>query len=1216
MTLSNQNNHQSEVKLSGVLSEFRIALNEEIEAARRHESSSAVPLINGRRIAQIGLNYQYIFQIENVLNLPGDAPGDLYLPGRSPLGVIIVSIDGLAITISLPEDIGVFVPTARLQSNLAHLMRKLIERIETYAEKTNYVGERIRGAEQISGKALPIPIDDLNEDLNKYQIKAVESALGYNTTFISGPPGTGKTRTIGEIGRQLYERQRTVLVVSHTNIAVDQAILSIAKKIPSDELAKGHVLRVGVPKDINRFNNNPNLLLDTHIAKKEEELTTRKQNLVEELNTATPKLLKISRLIDIFEWVSYSEKDIYEMGQQLNALNEKEELLEGKRSELNRLTELRTYWNEAAIEAAKIQQLTSESEKIRKYINSLLVTISSLNDDLSDISKKLAEAKAIFDETSSMGWLARRWKQLPKPEDQKNIVDKFQSEMGRFGLKLDQHKSALNEAEQKHSQLVTTIGNFKDRYSGNPDDVIHQASVYHERIKQLNEDIRIYKKVCTESRIKLDNLLERRLHVLRDWSFTNVISGNSETMLVGIKNAFKQAQSEIIGLNLDNLKNELNRINALISHCQIGIKEIDEALEKVEELVISEASIIATTLTRAYLRDSIQSRRFDTVILDEASMAPIPALWIAASIADSNAIVVGDHKQLPPIVMSHHDLAKTWLGRDIFDVAKITGSEPFSSELCCQYRMHPYISSIANELIYDRRLEDGQWEIKGKYYNLSDDECDRSSLLQWYNIDWGHDNPVLLIDTGSAGAWVTSVSRGNRSSRLNFLSATISIFLAEQILKDDRPITEPGNNPRILMICPYRPHAKLLGLLIRDQNLDNNEVRAGTVHNFQGSEADVVILDLVNDEPHFRVGMFIPGLDDITKRLINVAVTRARRRLFIIGDFDYIEKLSKKAFLGSMFVPFIKEHFPRIEAVGLIPNGLAALSAKAQSAIYGGEVEPDSDRIVVTQESFYAVLRNDITKAKEKIIIYSAFITIDRLSALEPSVRAATERGIRFYVITKALGDRGKRDLTTYRMLERTLVKWGVIVIHKRNMHEKLIFIDDEIIWIGSLNTLSFSDTQEIMERRVSQSVLNDYVQTLKLNELINEYEDGCPKCPICGSEVVASEGREEPYYWRCVQDNCYKRSIDQPPIQGGKITCANCAGKIEYGEWGGKPHWRCVENRKHRQPIARTHLLLPEMRKIIHKEELKKLDELFHIVCSNSSKKDSTKQRDLFGDL
>ena len=95
------------------------------------------------------------------------------------------------------------------------------------------------------------------------------------------------------------------------------------------------------------------------------------------------------------------------------------------------------------------------------------------------------------------------------------------------------------------------------------------------------------------------------------------------------------------------------------------IEGIDEALKMVEDLVIAHATVVATTLTRAYLRDSIQSRRFDTVILDEASMAPIPALWVAASLAGCNAVVVGDFKQLPPIVLSESELAKKWLGRRI-----------------------------------------------------------------------------------------------------------------------------------------------------------------------------------------------------------------------------------------------------------------------------------------------------------------------------------------------------------------------------------------------------------------------------------------------------------------------------------------------------------------------------------------------------------------------
>ena len=94
-------NETEEVKLGGVLSEFRTALQEEIQAARVFESSNAVELKNGRRIAKVGKNFQYLFEIENALNLPGDTPGDLLIPGNPPISVIIVSIEGLAITISI-----------------------------------------------------------------------------------------------------------------------------------------------------------------------------------------------------------------------------------------------------------------------------------------------------------------------------------------------------------------------------------------------------------------------------------------------------------------------------------------------------------------------------------------------------------------------------------------------------------------------------------------------------------------------------------------------------------------------------------------------------------------------------------------------------------------------------------------------------------------------------------------------------------------------------------------------------------------------------------------------------------------------------------------------------------------------------------------------------------------------------------------------------------
>ena len=151
------------------------------------------------------------------------------------------------------------------------------------------------------------------------------------------------------------------------------------------------------------------------------------------------------------------------------------------------------------------------------------------------------------------------------------------------------------------------------------------------------------------------------------------------------------------------------------------------------------------------------------------------------------------------------------------------------------------------------------------------------------------------------------------------------------------------------------------------------EVSAGIAHNFQGSEADLVILDLVNDTPHWRVAMFIPEFDEGTKRLLNVALTRARRRLIVVGDFDYIASRAKRAFIATELIPFLDEHYPKISALDAVPAGLASRVANAQTKIFGGEVEPDRDRTVVTQEHFYPMLRGDLQRARSRVVIYSPF---------------------------------------------------------------------------------------------------------------------------------------------------------------------------------------------------------------------------------------------------
>ncbi len=654
---------------------------------------------------------------------------------------------------------------------------------------------------------------------------------------------------------------------------------------------------------------------------------------------------------------------------------------------------------------------------------------------------------------------------------------------------------------------------------------------------------------------------------------------------------FIEIQSHVETIDFAKLSKDLEITIEKIHRNEIETASIEDALSRIEELIISEASIVATTLTKSYLSDSVRSRRYDTIILDEASMAPIPAIWVASSLIEKNAVIVGDKEQLPPIVMSDKPEAIKWLGEDIFHRALGEERPENLIRLNEQYRMHPTIADIPNNLFYD-------YTWKNRYSNQNFEEFNLR-----YNFEWAPSAPVILIDTGPLDAWVTSVPRGKGSSRLNFLSAMLCCELCEIILRKDRTRHEENGNDRgIIIQCPYQPHAKFIKILLEENKLSDDgsketklshDVEVGTIHSFQGSEADVVIFDLVNDEPHWRIGLFMAKNDANTKKLVNVGITRARHRLIIVGDFHYIEKLAKNAFLGKDFIPYLKERFEVISALEVAPMDLLKRAADAKKLIYEGNIDNKATQIIVTQDDFYPLLIDDIESAKDRIVIYSPFITRNRLEELQLALRAAIDRQIKIFVITKTLQERGKRAQPEYSYLEKSLSNWGITIIHKRNMHEKLVIIDEKILWSGSLNPLSFSNTQEIMERRVSKIILQEYSKVTRLNILIADFIEESPRCPICGSEMIASEGRNEPFYWTCINDGCYTRSVDQPPLKGGVLVCSTCGGDVEYGQWGGKPAWRCIENKHHHQRIVLSHLKLPKMRNKLPIEEINEVEKL-----------------------
>lgn len=1297
------NYNNGEPLLPAMLGEFRDALKDEIEVAKRNSSSGAIPLSNGSRLGQQGSLFHYSFSVDSVLNAPDDAPGDLIVPGKAPMEATKISGEGLRLVIGVACDLGAFVSTARLVTNLTMLMRKLIERIEVNVGKENPAAERMLGNAPVTGFPQS-PLVTPSVPLNERQRSALESALGRDLTVIWGPPGTGKTRTIGTIAQSLMQEDRSVLVVSHTNTAVDQAIMHVATAIKSSDpkrLEDGAVVRLGKVSDEKLISQYPEVLIEYQVARQSKDLVDQRSGLVQQKQGYEDQLYALQSIINVVKWTVVMAEELVVLESDCIQLNELEEKLSADTQMLDelhhshadllethkktsRILEIRKKINVGNEERERLAHLLNrivmaqqqaesdcaqQKERValaqrmmpirqerRKYpktaeqkaiVGALSAKASELNKLLSEKRDKHTFAAGVLSEAEKTTTMGRLLKRLPNPEKQKVVVDELAKNIFSLDGENASLKQACEAAGRKLGRILEMEAELLSHSDiGTPESEIQQLDRLGEQIHELTlkrvpidakiQELEAWKKdflteeaglrksivgdvkdqytaVCAklqkykelQSSLKerrsdvnkfrkaVELKFQARLNEAIQFELISEVPGQLSEMLRELRNAQHKSTTQYPAAELSLFEGQVEGLTANIHAVNVSISEIDGKLAQVEKAVIANASIIGATLTKVYLSDDIHERKFDSVILDEASMAPIPALWVAALLAEKNLVLVGDFRQLPPIVLSAKESTKKWLGRDVFEASGVqaaweSGQHPeHFIQLNVQRRMFREIADVANRFYDDAKLITPE-EAPNGY----------DKFESWYNFDWPHDDRVVLVDTESLNAWVTSVAKGGSSSRINFLSATVAVDLAEQLLRADRPKALK----RILIVTPYRAQAKLLKILLSEMKLED-EVIAGTAHSFQGSEADVVIFDLVVDEPHWRVRLFDRNTDvqKQVKRLLNVGLTRAKFRLFILGDFSYCQAVGKKSYLGNDLIPFLLKTFPKIDASQLVPEGLAAKAAKAQMTMMGGEIGPDSARIVVTQTDFFRLLASDLSRACSRVIIYSPFITQDRLTFLMPQMQAAIQRGVLVFLITKAHSERTKSEISQIRRLEAQLSEIGVIVMHKKGMHEKLVFIDEDVLWSGSLNPTSFSNTQEVMERRKSKAVFDDYFQVLQVDELVGGATGPESKCPICGSEIIVAEGLKDPFYWRCINDDCYSRSIGQPYPFDGILRCnsGSCNSAVEFGYWGDYPHWRCIANKQHRQKIFKSHLRLPKMATLIPKKEFKKVCKLLGIEVS-----------------
>lgn len=276
--------------------------------------------------------------------------------------------------------------------------------------------------------------------------------------------------------------------------------------------------------------------------------------------------------------------------------------------------------------------------------------------------------------------------------------------------------------------------------------------------------------------------------------------------------------------------------------------------DAVDEVIESVDVVCATNSTAG--SELMEDKDFDVVFIDEATQATEPSCLIPMTHAEK-AVMAGDHKQLPPTILNQ-EAKERGLEETLFERMLEVHGDKIKEMLEKQYRMNTDIMDFSSEEFYDGELEaDGtvaehKLEVSGE----------PSGRLMEQVFD--PENIVLFLD--SKGNWPESSRQGSTSKENKKEAEMVEDVVRECISLGVAP-------EDIGVISPYDDQVDLLN---KKMDVDGLEVK--TVDGFQGREKDVIVLSFVRSNDEDSIGF----LEDL--RRLNVSITRARKKLVMVGD--------------------------------------------------------------------------------------------------------------------------------------------------------------------------------------------------------------------------------------------------------------------------------------------------------------------------------------------
>ncbi len=475
---------------------------------------------------------------------------------------------------------------------------------------------------------------------------------------------------------------------------------------------------------------------------------------------------------------------------------------------------------------------------------------------------------------------------------------------------------------------------------------------------------------------------------------------------------YAASRNEGLSSRLDELQEQYERIkhyyglnSPQIINLKKEIAEIHNKIREMEQLYVSQASIIATTISKVVVDPIFENARYDVVMFDEVSMAYVPQILCAATYAKEHIICVGDFMQLAPIAQSPE--VKKVLTEDIFSFLGINvyGTpyyHPWLVMLDEQRRMHPAISQFPRKYVYRNLLRD------------------HSSVFMKHeavvNAEPFSGNALNLIDLKGT---YCAADKNSDNSRFNLLSGFISFATA---LAAEQTGTKVG------IITPYVAQTRFIRAMVLDYREKNEtNVKCSTVHQFQGSESDVILFDAVESFPSKKLGYLMGKELNSIRRLINVAVTRARGKLITIANAAFWERRIKgtEHLLDKLLTYHQKGNVVK-HVDGTLLDYVKGLNMKGGPAFFS------------STEEYLELLEKDLGNARKKIVISipGGELDPDSEDRILCCIEKAAEMGIPVCIKS-----------SDYANLPEN---WKKYTRGTDSATFPLIVIDDHIVWYGA----------------------------------------------------------------------------------------------------------------------------------------------------------------------